>query len=308
MLLTIAITGGAFGMSGAGAAQTRVRANASTKTVTVQISSTVAHPGIVVIQGITGTVLATCKGPKTRGTTTCVTHLPSNTTAIFVAQPAKGVGIKSWSNACKSVPGAVCALTINAKTKLGVQFARTSSKTTAVPTLDAVEGDTTGCSGYLDTQTVNATGLKASAPVTLKDDGHLVASGTTTVSGTAQLSYITLSEPGIYRTLAVAAGVSAAKTDVYNVGSVCSNWNGIGTGTVNFKVVGSDFDSKSKVSVRFGTSKATTATSDSTGAFTVTTPNYSCKAGTPVNLVITAVRGAGTRFSRPFDYAFAVVC
>ena len=308
MLLAIAITSGAFGLSGAGAAQTRVRANVSTKFVTVQISSTVAHPGNVVIQDIAGTVLATCTGPKTRGTTTCVTHLPSNATAIFVAQPTKGVGIKSWSKACKSAPGPVCALTINAKARLGVQFARSSSKTTAVPTLDSVEGDTTGCSGYLDTQTVNATGLKASVPVTLKDDGHLMATGTTTVSGTAQLSYTTLSEPGIYRTLAVAAGVTTAKTDAYNVGSVCSNWNGIGTGTVSFKVVGSDFDSKSKVTIRFGTSTATTVRSDSTGAFTVTTPNYSCKAGTPVNLVITAVRGAGTPFSRTFNYAFAVVC
>jgi hypothetical protein len=280
----------------------------STKTVTVQISSTVAHPGSVVIQNIGGTVLTTCTGPKTAGTTTCVTHLPSNATAIFVVRSNKGVGIKSWSNACKSTPGPVCALTINARAKLGVNLSRSSSKSTAVPTLDSVEGDTTGCSGYLDAQTVNATGLNASVPVTLKDDGRLVASGTTTVNGTAKLSYTTLSEPGVYRTLALAAGVRSAKTDVYNVGSVCSNWNGIGTGTVNFKVEGSDFDSKSKVTVRFGTSTATSVTSDSTGAFTVTTPNYSCKAGTPVNLVITAVRGAGTRFSRMFDYAFAVVC
>ena len=308
MLLTIAMASGAFGLSGAGAAQTRIGATVSTKTVTVQISSTVAHPGLVVIKDIAGTVLATCAGPKTRGTTKCVAHLPSNATAIFVAQPTKGAGVKSWSNACSSVPGPVCALKITAKTKVGVRFGRSSSKTTAVPTLDSVEGDTSGCSGYLDMQTVNAAGLKANVPVTLKDDGHLVASGTTTVEGTAELSYTTLSEPGIYRTLAVSAGASSAKTDVYNVGSVCSYWNGIGTGTVNFKVVGSDFDSKSKVTIRFGASKATTATSDSTGAFTVTTPNYSCKAGSTVNLDITAVRGAGTRLSRTFDYAFVVVC
>ena len=135
-----------------------------------------------------------------------------------------------------------------------------------------------------------------------------MASSTTSNTGTAQLSYLTLSEPGIYRLLAVKAGATTLKTDVYNAGSVCSNWNGIGTGTVNFKVVGTDFDAKSRVTIRFGKSKATLATTDSTGAFTVTTPNYACKAGTIVNLDISAIRGAGTRFSRTFGYAFVVTC
>jgi hypothetical protein len=253
-------------------------------------------------------VLATCPGPKTKGSTKCAAHLPSSATAIFVAQAAKGASIKSWAGACGSAPGPVCAFYVTAKAKVLISYVRSSSKTSAVPTLNAVEGDTSGCSGYLDAQTVNATGLTPNVAVTLKDDGHLVTSGTTSPTGTAQLSYTALSEPGVYRNLAVTTGSSAAKTDVYNAGSVCSNWNGIGTGTVNFKVVGSDFDAKSRVTVRFGTAKATLATTDSTGAFTVTTPNYACKVGTTVKLDISAIRGAGTRFSRTFDYAFSVVC
>jgi hypothetical protein len=309
LLLTFATASGAFGLSEAGAAQSGVGTHASTRLVTIQISSTVAHPGSVVVQNVSGTVLATCQGPKAKGTTTCAAHLPSSATSVFVAQAAKGVGVKSWAGACGSVPGPVCALYITSnKTKVLIQFGGPSPKTAAVPTLKAVEGDTSGCSGYLDAQTVNATGLTPNVAVTLKDDGHLVTSGTTSGTGTAQLNYTTLSEPGVYRILAVAAGNSTAKTDVYNAGSVCSYWNGIGTGTVNFKVEGTDFDSKSKVTIRFGTSKATFATTDSTGAFVVTTPNYSCKAGTTVKLDISAIRGARTRFSRTFDYAFSVVC
>jgi hypothetical protein len=309
LLVTFATVSGAIGFGEAGATQSILRGTrSSTNTVTVKVSSTVAHPGKVVIQDDSGTVLATCNGPKAKGTTSCVVHLPSSKTAVFVARPAKGASFKSWAGACGSVPGPVCALFISAKTRVLIQFIKASSRTSAVPTLNAVEGDTAGCSGYLDTQTVNAAGFAANTPVTLKDDGHLVASGTTTNAGTAPLSYTTLSEPGIYRILTVTTGPSTAKTDVYNVGSVCSYWNGIGTGTVNFKVEGTDFDAKSRVTIRFGSSTATLAKTDSTGAFTMTTPNYSCKAGNNVKLDISAIRGEGSRFSRKFDYAFAVVC
>lgn len=310
VLLTVATATGAVGLGAAEASQSSrsPTPHSITKAITVQITSSVANPGDVVIQDVAGAKFATCVGPKKKGTLSCVVHVPSSKTAVFVAQSRKGAGFASWAGACGSVPGPVCAVFVLANTRVLVKFGAASSKATVAPTLDTVEGDTPSCSGYLDAQTVNAAGFAANTPVTLKDDGHLVASGTTSGTGTAQLSYTTLSEPGIYRILAATAGATTLKTDVYNAGSVCSYWNGIGTGTVNFKVLGTDFDAKSKITIRFGKSTATFAKTGSTGAFTVNTPNYACKAGTMVNLDISAIRGAGTRFSRTFDYAFLVTC
>jgi hypothetical protein len=175
MLFTLATVSGSVGLGEAGAAQSaahRVGTHSSTNTVTVQITSTVARPGSVVIQDNAGTVLATCTGPRSKGTTSCVVHLPSNKTAVFVARPAKKAGFKSWAGACGSVPGPVCALLISSKTRVLIRFNRSSTKTSAVPTLNAVEGDTPGCSGYLDAQTVNSAGFAANAHVTLKDDAR----------------------------------------------------------------------------------------------------------------------------------------
>lgn len=311
ILVTIVTATGALGIGSAGAARSSthgVVGHAGTKAVTVQMTSIAGRRGRVTVQDVSGTVLGTCSGPWKKKTATCVVKVPVSATAVFVAQPLKGAGFQGWTAACGRVPGPVCALFISSKTKVIAQFGRPSSKASAVPTLNAVEGDTSGCSGYLDSETVNGTGFKANTAVSLKDDGHTVAAGTTTNTGSAKLSYTTSSEPGIYRKLVMTAGSTTAKTDIYNAGSVCSYWNGIGTGTVSFKVVGSDFDAASTVTVRFGASTAVPATADATGAFTVTTPQYACTAGTTMSLDISAIRGAHTHFSRTFNYVFAVVC
>jgi hypothetical protein len=107
VLLTIATATGALGLNAAGAAQSAqsVGTHSSTTAVTVKISSTVAHPGKVVIQEVGGTNLGTCFGPKKKGTTSCVIHVPTSKTAVFVAQPSTRVGLKSWAGACGSAPG-----------------------------------------------------------------------------------------------------------------------------------------------------------------------------------------------------------
>jgi hypothetical protein len=308
LLLTIGMATGAAGISSAAAAQARAGSRASTKAITVQVSSTVAKPGQVSLEDVSGTVFGTCVGPKSKGTATCVIHVPSDKTVVLLAQPLSRASFKSWAAACRYVPGPVCALFVTSRTRVTASFGARSSKPVAVPTLVAVEGDTSGCSGYLDAEIVNGSGFPANAAVTLKDNGHVVASGTTTGSGGARLSYTVKSEPGIYRSLVMASGSHIAKTDIYNAGSVCSYWNGTGTGTVSFKVVGTDFDAKSKVTVQFGTNKGVIGTADLTGAVTVNTPNYTCKKGTMVNLTITAIRGAKTHFSRSFEVVTAGTC
>lgn len=282
--------------------------SAATRIVALQVDSTFAKPGSVQVQDVSGTVLATCKGKNSPGSVTCIVHVPNAKSVVFVAEPHLAGEFKSWTAACGSAPGRVCALRVTSNVHVVSNFGSPTHAPSAVPTLNAVDGDTTGCTGTSDSQEVFGARFPGSASVTLKDDGHLVASGTTTVSGTATLSYTTTSEPGIYRTLVMKASGKTAKTDVYNVGSVCSYWNGIGTGTVNFKVVGSDFDATSKVAVTFGSHSAVGAATDASGAFTVTTPNYACAAGATRNLVISARRGAGSKFSRPFSYTFVVTC
>jgi hypothetical protein len=282
--------------------------SAATRIVALQVDSTFAKPGSVQVQDVGGTVLATCKGKKSPGSVTCIVHVPYAKSVVFVAKPNVAGEFKKWTAACGSAPGPVCALRVTSNVHVVSNFGAPTHAPYAVPTLNAVDGDTTGCTGTSDSQKVFGAALPGSASVTLKDDGHLVASGTTTVSGKATLSYTATSEPGIYRKLVMKALGKSATTDVYNVGSVCSYWNGIGTGTVSFKVVGSDFDATSKVGVTFGSHSAVGAATDASGAFTVTTPNYACTAGATKNLLISAKRGVGSKFARPFTYTFVVTC
>lgn len=309
--LTLATVSGGLGLANAGAAQSPVRAavsHSSTSAVTIKMSSTVAHPGSISVQSVTGTVLATCKGPKAKGTTSCTVHVPTGATSVFVAKLAKGVGFKDWSEACNSVPGPVCALFVSARSvRIRLDLVHSSSKAVVVTTLNAVEGDTTGCSGFLDAQMVHVAGFPANTSIAVKDDGNLVGTGKTNSSGTAVVNYKGLSEPGIYRIITVTGRTTKAKTDVYNAGSVCYT-NTTPNGTIQFTVTGSDMDAKSKVTIQFGSNAPTIATADSNGAYSVTTSTYTCTTGSTANLSISTTRGAGTKFSRHFGLLFPVTC
>jgi hypothetical protein len=295
---------GAVGVVPAGAA------TSTTVNLTVEVASPFANPGDVQVQDVNGNVLATCQGSSSPGTATCPIKVPANTGILVIAQPLTAGAFKDWTAACSSAPGPICHLKIGTHSQKVVgHFGSTPPTQSAVTTMPSVFGDTPGCSGFSPPVTVNGTKFPVATAVTLSDDGQQVASGTTDNNGFAQLSYTATSEHGVYRTLVMGAGGLTAATDIFNEGSFClDQQNGIGTGTVSFQVVGADLDANSTGTVQFANNTPVKAPADASGAFTVTTPGYKCKAGASKNLVIKDVRGAGTPAAYQGKTVFAITC
>ena len=297
--------------AGAGGVVPASAAASTTTVVTVEVSSPFANPGDVQVQDVNGNVLATCQGSASPGTATCTIGVPASSGILLIAQPANVGGFKDWTGKCGLAPGPICHIFVGSAAVSAVgHFGSSPPTPSAVPTTVSVFGNTAGCSGFSPPITVNGTGFPATTAVTLSDDGQQVASGTTDGSGFAQLSYTGNSEPGVYRNLVMGAGALTATTDIYNEGSFClDEQNGTGTGTVSFQVVAADLDANTATgTIKFANNPPVPAPTNGTGAFTVTTPGFACRAGASRNLVIKDIRGAGTRSAYHGTTVFAITC
>ena len=160
--------------------------------------------------------------------------------------------------------------------------------------------------------TVSGSGFPANTPVTLSDDGNVVASGSTDDDGNAQLTDGPGgSEPGIYRTLAMSAGDATATTDLFNAADICvtTTTTPHEQGTISLTINASGLDANSdEVSLRFKDHDLVPIDADSTGAGTATSPPYTCKPGKSYSAKVSGDRGSGTEEQYTFLYEFMVTC
>jgi hypothetical protein len=303
------VGGLAFSFGAATGVVPALAATAKTVVVTVEVASPFPNPGDVQVQQTDGTVLATCQGSSSAGRATCQVSVAADKGILLVAQPLKAGGFKGWTARCSSAPGPICHIQVGKSAEKAVgHFGSAPPTPSAVTTTSSVFGNTPGCSGFSGPVTVNGTGFPSSTAVTLSDDGHQMASGSTDTNGFVQLSYTANSEPGVYRNLVMGAGGLTATTDIFNSGSFCYYQTGAGTGTDSFQVVGADLDANSTGTIQFANNPPVPAVADASGAYTVTTPSYACPAGATRNLVVKDVRGAGTPAAYHGTSTFAVVC
>lgn len=280
--------------------------------VTVNVTAAVANPGSVTLETTGGTTIGSCQGSSSPGTATCAIPVTANRGVLAVAQPNPGKAFQFWqgNQQCHNVPGPVCHVQVyNANVIVTGRFGLASGGPIVTTTAPTVVGDTPTCTTPgSDTVTANGTGFAPSSPVTLSDNGNRVASGNTDSSGFAQLNYTAATEPGLYRTLVMAAGAQTATTDVYALSEYCE-YPTESNGTISFNVVVTDMDANiTQDWYKFGSHPKILVPSDASGKGSASSPTYPCPSGAVIPFVFTFKRGTGTTQAFHSTNQFTITC
>jgi hypothetical protein len=303
-------------LSSAAAAGFSADASAAIQTtspvVTINVTASVANPGSVIVETTSGSTLGSCLGSSSPGTATCAIPVTANRGVLFYAQVNPGKAFNFWqgSKQCKAAPGPVCHVQVyTAGVTVTARYGLTGPGPIVTTSAPSVVGDTAMCTTPgSDTVTANGTGFPATTPVTLSDNGTQVASGTTDSSGFAQLTYTATSEPGLYRTLVMAAGAQTATTDVYAISEYCAYPNEA-SGHISFTVVVTDMDANvAQDTYKFGSHHKVLVPSDASGEGSASSPSYACPSGAVIPFVFTFKRGTGTPEAFHSTDQFTITC
>lgn len=288
---------------------------ATTPTVTLRVavhSSGRGRDDAVSVINLDSDLLGTCQLPAsaTVRKISCAIQVPANTSVLVTAQPAAGQTWQSFHGSkCSSAPGLVCHIAITEhRQSVSVRFgpARPGPSVTSASPLTYAHSPTMT---YGDnTVTVSGTGFPASRVATLTDDGATVASGATDANGDVTLTYDALSEPGVYRELAIHAGGKIARTDIYNTLVWAWGEGDQGSGSIFFVINETDmnanrienyvrFDSNPPVPIIFADGSARK------GYAQIDTPHYNCAKGAAGTLRIYGTRGSGPQ---RYTYSFLI--
>lgn len=281
-----------------------------TANVQVTVTSAQANAGSVAVTNITdSTTYGTCQAPSSPGSNTCtISGVPAESGVLLIAQPASGEMLGTWSEKCRTAPGAVCHIqsgTNGRTTPAGVTLVPASGPSVGASPV-YVSGPTPNSCSAAEATTVSGTGFAPNSAATLSDDGNAVASGTTDGDGNVSFPYTPASsEPGVYRVLTITVGAQSAATDVYNSGRFCVTTAVVETGmdTLTVNVAGLDANS-SDTYVQVRGQSATVINTDSTGAGSATTPAFACPAGKNVTYRLYGERGVGTQAQYSFNTGF----
>jgi hypothetical protein len=274
-----------------------------TMTLVVRGSGTVQLTGALTTT--VSTVYGTCShsGP---GKATCRVSVPTSLDALVTAQPSPGDAWHKSFFACSGAPGPVCHVEVN-KTSLraGVTFRKAAVAPTVATTSPIAVGNGTSAGSAScaqnDTVTANGAGFPADTAVTLSDNGTPVASGMTSGSGAASLTYQPLSEPDVYRTLTMTAGAGVASTDVFSEEYVQFVVGGTGSQVI-ITACDSDADASSSTTfIQYNGKPRVAIPANAHGTGSVTAPTYTCTPGKSFTVSFFGSRGAGS----PFAYSFA---
>jgi hypothetical protein len=284
--------------------------SSTTVAFTVNVQSKQSNAGSVEVTTLGGTSdLGTCDAPSIPGTATCTIEVPKDSGVLMVAKPATGEVWMAWRGYCGGMPGPVCDIFSGMKARtttlvLG-RLGHHASLTTG--TL-AVIANTPNCP-FDRTLTVTGSGFPSTSAATLSDDGHVVASGTTNAGGDVSLTYsVAGSEPGLYRSLSLAAGTVTASTDVGNVLELCVGGGAPNNGNTNFVVGDSGDDANGTLTLVFGKNPKVVIDNGSTGAGTVKTPTYKCPSGKTMDWRFSGSSAVGTKWAFHFSVAIPFTC
>ena len=296
-------------------------ATPTTATLTITVRDGIAgRQDAVQVTNLNNDLLGTCQLNGSVRRTTCGIQVPTDKSVVLSAQPGAGGRSIAWlGSGCGSAPGPVCHIAVNTANQAVTAWFGTARPvptiTTAKPLVYA--GSPTlslagiGYGGY-DTVQTTGNGFAPNAAATLTDNGVVVANGTTDGSGAVNLSYTAASEPGIYRKLAIHAGSKTATTDVYN--TLVWSWGegNQGSGQPSFVVNETNMDANTVENyVQFNSNAPVPITftdgNAAQGYAQVTTPAYSCAAGTSGTLSIYGTRGMGVQ-RYTYRFTFSVTC
>jgi hypothetical protein len=280
--------------------------------VTVNVTASVANPGSVILETNGGTIISSCLGASTPGTATCTIPVTANSGVLLYAQANPGKAFSLWQGTtqCKAAPGPVCHVEVyTAGVTVTARYGVTGPGPIVTTTKPAVVGDTAMCvTTGSDTVTANGTGFPATTPITLSDNGHQVASGTTDSSGFAQLTYTAASEAAVYRTLIMGAGAQTATTDVFAISEFCQ-YQTVANGKISLNVVITDMDAnRTQDFYKFGTHAKIGVSANAFGVGSAASPAYACAPGTVTPFVLTGKRGTGTPAAFHFTNGYNITC
>ena len=282
--------------------------------VTITVNSKQASPGAVeVTNNIGSNVYGTCAGAQSHGGVSCNISVPANSGVLLIAQPSPGEQVEKWTGPCSGTPGDVCHVQSGAgatSTSVAVKLSRSVSGAPEV-SLSNPEMAGSGPNGCVPGESVTASGsgFPVNSAATLRDDGNVVASGSTDSSGNVSLTDGPgLGEPGVYRVLTLEVGGVTASNDVYNSGFFCVTQFTTG-GTIAVRVDASGLDANSSsTSITFPGQTPVQVVADSTGSGSTTTPYYSCTPGNQYGVAFTGTRGAGSHQAYTFSATLNVTC
>jgi hypothetical protein len=270
----------------------------------------------VSVTNLNSDVLGTCQLPAT-GTArsiSCAIQVPADLSVLVTAQPAAGQRWQSFHGSkCSSAPGPVCHIAIAERgQRVSARFgrARPGPSVTSASPLTYAHSPTMTFGD--NTVTVNGTGFPANRAATLTDDGTTVATGATDASGDVTLTYNSLSEPGVYRKLAVHAGGKTARTDIYNTLVWAWGEGDQGSGSIFFVINETDMDAHPVDNyVRFNSNPPVPITftdgSASQGYAQIDTPRYPCAKGAAGTLRIYGTRGSGPQ-RYTYNFLIPITC
>jgi hypothetical protein len=280
--------------------------------MTVKVTATIANPGSVILETNGGTIISSCLGASTPGTATCSIPVAPNSGVLLYAQANPGKAFNVWQGTaqCKAAPGPVCHVEVyTAGVTVTARYGVIGAGPIVTTTKPAVVGDTAACvTTGSDTVTANGTGFPATTPITLSDNGHQVASGTTDSSGFAQLIYTATSEAAVYRTLVMGAGAQTATTDVFAISEFCQ-YQTVANGKISLNVVITDMDAhRTQDFYKFGTHPKIGVSANASGVGSAASPAYACAPGTVTPFVLTGKRGTGTPAAFHFTNGYNITC